>query len=54
MQRYLLGLRSAQSPVTAKGERAWFLFYRESDPRISPVLTAAETLSVQISDLVKR
>ncbi len=27
VQRYLLGLRSAQSPVTAKGERAWFLFY---------------------------
>ena len=34
---------------TAK-KRAWFLLYRTSAPRISPVLAAAETLSVQISD----
>jgi putative peptide zinc metalloprotease protein len=27
IQRYLFGLASAVSPVTAPGERAWFLFY---------------------------
>ena len=27
VQRYLLGVRQAQSPVTARGERAWFLIY---------------------------
>lgn len=27
MQRYLFGMDQARSPVTAKGERPWFLFY---------------------------
>jgi len=27
VQRYFLGDRDAQNPVTAKGEKAWFLFY---------------------------
>ena len=35
-------------------KRAWFLLYRTSDPRISTVLTVAETLGVKISNLVKK
>ncbi len=27
IQRYLFGLKGARSPVTARGERPWFLFY---------------------------
>jgi putative peptide zinc metalloprotease protein len=27
VQRYLLGVKKAESPVTARGERGWFLFY---------------------------
>ncbi len=27
VQRYLLGIRTAESPVTAQGERIWFLLY---------------------------
>jgi len=34
-------------------KRAWFLLYRTSDPRISTVLAAAETLGVKMSDLAK-
>ena len=34
-------------------KRAWFLLYRTSDPRLSTVLSVAETLGVKISDLVK-
>ena len=34
-------------------KRAWFLLYRTSDPRISTVIAVAETLGVQMSDLVK-
>jgi putative peptide zinc metalloprotease protein len=32
MQRYLLGLVDAQSPVTAHGERSWFAFYGFASP----------------------
>ena len=32
MQRYLLGLVEAQSPVTAHGERRWFAFYGFASP----------------------
>ena len=35
-------------------KRAWFLLHRTSDPRISTVLAVAETLGVNISDLVRR
>ena len=27
LQRYLLGIEKAESPVTARGERGWFLVY---------------------------
>lgn len=40
-----------QGPTAKK--RAWFLLYRTSDPRISTVLAAAQTLGVKLSDLVK-
>ncbi len=35
--------------LTAK-QRAWFVLYRTSDPRISAVLAVAQTLGVKISD----
>jgi hypothetical protein len=39
-------------PTAAK--RAWFLLYRTSDPRISTVITVAETLGVEIGDLANK
>ena len=39
-------------PTAAK--RAWFLLHRTSDPRISTVITVAETLGVEIGDLTKK
>ena len=39
-------------PTAAK--RAWFLLHRTSDPRISTVITVAETLGVEIGDLAKK
>jgi hypothetical protein len=43
---------SYHGPTATK--RAWFLLYRTSDPRISTVPAVAETLAVNISDLVTR
>ena len=40
-----------EGPTARK--RAWFLLYRTSDPHISTVLVAAQTLGVKTSDLVK-
>jgi hypothetical protein len=34
-------------------KRAWFLLYRTADPRISTVLAVADTLGVNLQDLVK-
>jgi hypothetical protein len=37
---------------TAK-KRAWSLLYRTSDPRISTVLTVANSLGLKVDDLMK-
>ena len=40
-----------EGPTARK--RAWILLHRTPNPRISTVLAAAETLGVEMNDLVK-
>tara|TARA_R110002049_G_scaffold2743_5_gene21131 strand:- start:3462 stop:5489 length:2028 start_codon:yes stop_codon:yes gene_type:complete len=46
VQRYLFGLRDATSPVTAKGERVWFVFYGATSKLYRLVITLTIALFV--------
>lgn len=49
LQKYILGLSDARSPVTAAGERAWFTFYGLASPvyRLTVLVSIALYLSTE-------